>query len=275
MNLDNVEERIVDNTEHPAVDDIDETDDDLGLGLDDDFDDDGFDEDDLDDLEHGEPEDEDTEDEGDEDQDDAEDEDVKPEPKKASKGKKKLSPAEIKLIALKKENQELRRKMRDTQDKKKAASLAKKYVDEGYDEDTARRYATQDIEQDALKQEVDLLRFERKNASVFAKYPEALDDIEDIMQKAQAANMTAEQVCTALYGRPTYDQNAIRAAKGESIYQTDNRGSSSAVRSAATDRSNVTKEERKLVRQIERRFNNGQPLPKEELEIIMKKVRKG
>ncbi len=281
MNLDNVEERIDDATDRPAMDDIDVTDDDLGFGLDDDygFDDDldgdadhEFDEDDLDtDLEDDE---EDAEDEAEVETEDVEDESVR---RKGSKRKKReLSPAEIKLVALKKENKALREKMRENQDKRKAETLAKKYVDEGYDEDTARRYANQDIDSDKLRREVALLRFENKNADVFERYPEALEDIDEIMHKAQAADMTAEQVCMALYGRPTYDQNALRAARGESIYDSGgNRGSGSALRSAGTERDGVSRKEQSMIRQMERLFNNGKPLSKEEKEIITQRMRKG
>lgn len=205
-------------------------------------------------------------------EDDTDVEEDEAEPAKPAKAKKKLSPAEIKLINLKKENQELKRKMREKQEKKEAEALVSKYVDQGYDEDTAKRYASQDVETNKLKQEVELLRFERENAKVFEKYPEAADQAQEIMEKSKLSGLTVEQICRALFTRdmPEYEERALRAARGESVRDVKEPQSTGRQYTESV-RESLTREDRAYIRAIEKAINHGKPLSKEEVEIALKR----
>lgn len=218
---------------------------------------------------------EDIEEDSEAEEEDIEDEEDESEPVKqveSAKAKKKLSPAEVKLVALKKENQELKRKMREKQERKEAESLAEKYVNQGYDEDTAKRYATQDLETSKLKQEIELLRFERENAQVFERYPQAVENTQEIFEKSKASGLTVEQVCRALYTRemPDYEKKALKAARGESV-RTVKEKTGGATQTVVDARESLTREDRAYIRAVEKAINKGKPLSKEEIEIALRR----
>ena len=226
----------------------------------------------IDDDEPDENEEEDIEESDDEDIEADEEIESEPEQVKSAKAKKKLSPAEIKLVALKKENQELKRKMREKQEKKEADNLVAKYVDQGYDEDTAKRYASQDVETNKIKQEVELLRFERENAKVFERYPQAAEQAEEILEKSKLSGLTVEQVCRAMFTRdmPDYEKRALKAAKGESVREVNSK-TAGGTQYAEDIRDTLTREDRAYIRAVEKAINRGKPLSKEEVEIALKR----
>lgn len=201
-----------------------------------------------------------------------EEEPEEPEQQPKATTKRKLSPAEKKLVELKRENKRLKEAQRQKQETKQAEDLVKSYVDQGYDEDTAKRYAREDMRSSRLEQEIELLRFEKANARVFDIYPDAAENSEDIMRRAKAADMTAEQVCRALYGEaiPAYEQRALKAARGESVRETT-RTTSDRVAVPAKEAA-YTARERAFKRELERRFNGGKPLTAEEFARYRRKV---
>lgn len=205
-------------------------------------------------------------------EDEDEEEDEVPEVEPVQK-KKKLSPIEIKLIATIKENKELRRNSIAKVEAKKSAELVKSYLAEGHDEDTAKRYASQDIETQRLQTEVELLRFERNNAKVFEKYPQAAERTDDIMRKAKAAGMTAEEVCRGIYGKPVLarEERAMRAARGESTRVVEPTGSNATRAATADTNKGLSATEIAFKRELERRFNGGKAMDLEEF----RKYRKG
>jgi len=187
--------------------------------------------------------------------------------KKKTPPKRKPTPAELKVIALKKENQELKKKLQEDANKQAKESLVAQYVERGHDEETAKRYAEQDIENKLIKEQLAVLKFERDNADVFAMYPEARERSQEIMEKAQAADLTAEQICRALFGdpKPDYEERAIRAAAGEYSRSVYAGATSSAERAAlASIEKTLTKEERLFKRRLEQLFNEGKPISMEE-----------
>lgn len=152
------------------------------------------------------------------------------EPKPKSKAK---SPAEIKIINLKKENEALLKKQRELEDKinekksdeEKTATI-KKLVDKGYDKDYAESFVELEQRLKKSEQAQERLDFREQNIEVFAKYPQAKADIETIMRKSKAADMTAEQICKALYGNDglsEHERRAINAVKGTQTNSTQTR----------------------------------------------------
>lgn len=187
--------------------------------------------------------------------------------------KKKLSPAEIKLIALDKENRRLKKAMKEKSEAKQSSDLVKDYIAQGFDEETAKRYATQDIQTQRLQNEVELLRFERSNAKVFEKYPQAAENTDIIMQKAKAAGMSAEEICRGLYGSPSLEREdrALRAARGESTRSVEPARTGAERVAQADNNKGLSASELAFKRELERRFNGGKAMPVEEF----RKYRKG
>jgi hypothetical protein len=114
-----------------------------------------------------------------------------------------------------------------------------------------------------------VLDFREENEEVFAKYPDAKKDAKLIMQKARAAELTAEQVCVALYGsagRPEHETRALKAAMGEPTRET--RGSEKAERTKGRSESDeniqLSASDRRLKAELERRFNKGKPITAKE-----------
>ncbi len=185
--------------------------------------------------------------------------------------KKKLTPAEVKLIALKKENQrlakekaELEARMQEKQQKQLFQDLTQQFVDQGYDEETAKSKASEELRQRQLEERVELLDFRESNADVLARYPQAKENIRVIMQKAKAADLTAEQVCMALYGKaiPAYEERALQAAKGNSTREvkSDNVATATIEAKATESKDRLSPQEQKEKRMLERMFNRGEEL---------------
>ena len=221
-------------------------------------------------------EDEEPDEDPDADTEEPDDEDKEPEPEpevKSVQKNKKLSPETIKLIALEKENRRLKRAAVEKSEAKKSADLVKEYLAQGHDEDTAKRYASQDIQTQRLQTEVELLRFERSNAKVFEKYPQAAERTDEIMQKSKAAGMTAEEVCRGLYGRPSLEREdrAMRAARGESTRTVEPAGPTTARVGKADPNGALSAKDIAYKKELERRFNHGQAMSLDEFS----KYRKG
>ena len=219
-----------------------------------------------------EPEDEEAEDSLDEDTDTDDDEvdldEDEPEPP-VKKGKKKLTPAEIKVINLKKENQKLQQdkerleqQMQDKRSAQEKEKLESDFVAQGYDEDTAKNMAANEVRIKQIEQRQAILDFRDNNEEVFDRYPEAKKNVADIMQKSTASGLTAEQICLALYGQgqaKPREERAARAVRGESTRETGTDVVSEASRfgNRPEGESSLTAGQRKEKRMLERMFNNG------------------
>lgn len=209
------------------------------------------------------------EEEPDEEPDDEEDESE--EPPEPPKKKHKKTPAEIKLVNLIKENkrlqkekQEIERKAQEKQQEQQTESLTAEYLSQGYDEDTAKKMARDDLRFNQLEERQAVLDFREENADVFSVYPEARTNAADIMRRANAANLTAEQICFALYGEPVNakDQRAIQSAQGLPARKVDSTSKlSRASRQATIDSSeSLSVRDKKFKRYLEKNFNDGKEM---------------
>ena len=224
-------------------------------------------------VEEGDEPDDDEEQEESEPAEPDEDDEPDPEPVKPAP-KHKNSPAEIKLIEQRKEIKRLKEQLKEKQDKKQAEDLVASYVEKGYDEETAKRYASEDVRSSKLEHEIKLLRFEKANARVFDRFPDAAENSEEIMRKAEAADMTAEEICYALYGNkmPAHEAKALKAARGESVRTATGQ---TVRKTEGTESKNVarfTQRELRFKQELERRFNGGKPLTAEEFSKYRGKV---
>ncbi len=202
-----------------------------------------------------------------------EDEDEE-EPVKA-RGKKKLSPAEIKVINLKKENKRLLEQQRKAEEElaakeaqKERENLKNKYIEDGYDEDTAENMSKTELRLKQIEEKADLFEFKEQNQSVFSKYPEAARDIRSIMRNSKVTGMTAEQICRGMYGSPSMSRNeesAMLSAKGESTRQTGRKpGTNSANRTTGKSKANYSAKDLRFKRELELRFLDGKPMSDEQ-----------
>ena len=200
------------------------------------------------------------------------------EPKKGKS--KSLSPAEIKLINLKKENQLLLKKQKELEAKveqKKAddeiKAITQRFVSGGYNEETAKDLAEFEIRIRKAEQLQERLDFREKNEEVFIKYPQAKADIDLIMRKAKAADMTAEQVCRALYADsiPEHEKRALNAVKGASVAQTTKPNLSGAKGIEGTKKAPIALTEREMQYKRALEKTIGDKLTDDEVRAYIKK----
>lgn len=160
-----------------------------------------------------------------EDVDEDESDDIEEEPVKSKKEGGKLTKAEIRLIALKKENKQLLKEKQELEGRIKEKSLAseketlkQKFIAEDYDEDVAEKMANDELRIRQLEERQALLDFRDENDSLFVKYPQAKADAKTIMHNMKATGMTAEQLCRGMYGTPKaaneLERRASDGAKG-------------------------------------------------------------
>lgn len=155
-----------------------------------------------------------------ENEDDEEEESGEPE-----SAKPKLSKAEIKLIALKNENKVLQQEklklesqMQEKATAKEKEEIRQSLIDNDYDPDVAEKMAADEIRMRRLEEKQAVLDFRDSNDELFAKYPQARQDVNSIMRNAKATGMTAEQICRGLYGSPQpindVERRAMDAVRG-------------------------------------------------------------
>lgn len=264
-------------------DEIDDFEFDLDGNMNDDFDDDdeNDDFDDSDDDFSSKIEDDDLDD-LDDDAEDTEDEpepDDKPEPKHQKKSSKKLTPAEIKLINLKKElakvtkrNSELEKLQQQKELDKERVSIKEKYQEKGYDEDTADVYAQNEIRMKQLEERQQIFDFREENEDVFRIYPQAKADAATIMRNSKLTGMSAEQICKGLYGEVSErETRAINAVKGVSSKQGKDDMATKAIKSSsAKSEDSLSQKDLKYKKFLEKKFNGGKPITVEEYKKYMK-----
>jgi hypothetical protein len=244
------------------------------------FDDDGnligaddLDDDSEDDSELGEDEQDDAESLDEQEEETESDEEEAPKAKPATK--KKLTPADIKVIELKKElkkeqkeKQELAQKITAKQNAQVETDLVAKYVAQGFDEDTAKDKASMDIRLKSFEERQTLIDFREENYEVFARYPKARAYAKEIMQAANAGFLSVEEICrTKFGGKPEREERASAAARGQSTREVADDGQrvSRADRAGkAPTAEGLTAEQRKDKAQLERVFNNGKKMTVQE-----------
>lgn len=197
------------------------------------------------DVEDGETEGEigDVEDETDVDQSENPDE----EPQTQVSPKRQLTPAERVIVDQKKDLKELRAKIAQMQaaetaktgqqqmetDKEKIkADLLK----QDYDEDTAERMATTQVQLATLEKTTKTLMFERNNREVLMRYPESSGNIDAVFTAYDTMSKqgwSLEEVLRGRYGKtePESEVRAKAAIKGE-IGQIDDSASTSVTRAS-------------------------------------------
>lgn len=236
--------------------------------LDDDDDDFHFEFESEDDEENDESdlEEEDESDEQDEEEPD-EDEPEQPTPKKRTSKEEKA------IVALKRERQKLReenRKMQEMlkkrQESKQSEGILKKYLSEGYDEDTAKRMTEQDLVTSRQQERLELLEFKDENSDVLRQFPRALREADRIKRIVDTAGITVEQACRGLYGtnkRPDYEERARSRVAAEDDYDNDpvSRASRS---SRQPQRSALTAQQKRMKSVVERRFLDGEKMSDKE-----------
>ncbi len=209
-------------------------------------------------------------DEEDDDEEESDEEEEEEQPKPKSKKKRTLSPADIKVIEMKKQqkrllqkNKELEAKVNQKTQQQEEEDAVSKYIAQGESEEDARKLAATDLRFKSLEQRQERLDFREANEDVFAKYPNAKREVDRIMKAAKASGMTAEQVCRGLYGGSNIPDRDIRArASANGEYSRDvnpNAGRlSNAQRTAqAVESMGLTAEERRHKTRLERIFNDG------------------
>lgn len=192
---------------------------------------------------------------------------------------KKLSPSEIKVINLKKENarlakerQELLKQVEEKQTKAKKQSIVDEYIEKGYDEDTANLYAEQNIKLEQIEEKQEILDFREEHAELFNTYPEAKQDIKSIIKNSKATGMTPEQICRGLYGDEK--DSEVRARNSVMGKPTRNITEDKATRAMSSGHNKKTiqlsSKEIKMKRILEKKFNGGQQISNEEFKRLIR-----
>ena len=159
----------------------------------------------------------------------------------------KTSKEQSAIIALKRELKEARElnriaaaKEQEKETAKQKDDLVKKYVSEGYDEDTAERNAVQDLKISQVEKRLEIAEFKAENAALFQRYPNAITEIDKIMRDSKFTGLSPEVLCKAMYQEQSNpsQERANAAVTGNLKSKTANNSVSNASRAAS---SSVTK----------------------------------
>lgn len=200
---------------------------------------------------------------------DDEDEVVPEQPKSniRSKEDRKIQALKAEAKKLASEKAELQKRLDERQEEKQIDSLKKKYVKDGYEEDTAENMAKTDLKQSKLEERLNILEFKENNADVIARYPKAKDELRKIMTIASDGTMTVEQVCRGLYGQesPEREKRAKDAVLGNAARPESDNTVSSAVRTSSPRTTiSLSDKELKAKRYIEKTYNGGKSISEED-----------
>lgn len=192
--------------------------------------------------------------------DEPQEEEIKPVKKKPS------NKEQAKIVELKRELKEERERRVKAEAVSQATAhaealenLVSKYTGEGYDEDTAKRYATQDIKMQQIERQLAISNFKAENAELFGMYPEAKQDVDKILRTMDTTGWTAKQVCRGLYeevSNPVKDR-AKKAVSGTLERKPANNSVSNATRtSGSTSAIALTQAQKTAKKNFERMFPN-------------------
>lgn len=119
------------------------------------------------------------------------------------KAKSNKSPAELKIVALKEENKRLKSEMATLKQGKQSNeqdALVDKYKKMGYDDDTARINAENEIQFSEIKNQLALQNFKEANHTVLNLYPKAKDNLAWLMNASKASGMSVDEICRGKWG---------------------------------------------------------------------------
>lgn len=117
-------------------------------------------------------------------------------------GKKSLtskSKEEQKIVYLKRALKEKEQRIKELENGSKASEetskLIESYLAKGYDEDTAKNFATTESKMTAIQERLELQEFKEQNASILGKYPKASEDLKWLMNASKTTGMSVEEIC--------------------------------------------------------------------------------
>lgn len=148
------------------------------------------------------------------------------EPEEPTVNKKQSSKEERKILALKKQLREQAQKLReyeDAQAKLKAdehrSELKKSFIERGYEEAEADRFADTELTVRTLKERIELQDFREDYADVLSKYPQSRQEVKWLLETSKTSGLSVEQLCLAKYGQasdePAYERRAKDAMSGK------------------------------------------------------------
>jgi len=195
----------------------------------------------------------------------------------APSSKKPVTPQSketARLIELKRENKAMAARLKELdaaeakkQQEAQVATLTQQYIAKGYDEDVAADSATRDVRLNSLESKLERQEFREANDEIFTQYPQAKKDIDVIMKKCKAAEMTAEEVCRGLYGvEPAADRRARESFTGSGKAKDSDFKVANANRTAAKPEGNVGLSPDQAAKKAyyERTFRDGKPMSNKE-----------
>lgn len=183
----------------------------------------------------------------------------------------KLSKAEIRLIAQKKqikqlqrEKQELEAKMQEKAIANEKEAIKQKFISEDYDEDVAEKMANDELRIRQLEERQAMLDFRDENEELFARYPQAKKEATRIMKSMQATGMTAEQICRGMYGTVKTANEAERRALDAVKGNIQSKQAKKSPSSIGTNTVDLTSQQLKHKAFIERNFLDGDKMSTQE-----------
>jgi hypothetical protein len=168
--------------------------------------------------------------------------------------KGKNTPEQAKIVALKKQLREAREQLSaasTTQNvvpvTKQKDSLVKKYIDAGFDRDTAENNADRELEIQELRRESARTNFKIDNSYLFEEYPSARKNLDKIIYNMQVTGLSAENICLAMFKDEINEPKArANAAVSGTLERTKSNNSiSNATRTTGNGNSPLTESERK------------------------------
>lgn len=170
--------------------------------------------------------------------DEADDDATKEPAKEPEPTKHKNTAAEDAIVALKRAAKAKEQALREAQDKlrkyeniERAESLSKKYTDDGYDSETAKRLATVEIEKEQAQAMLEDMKFLTSNQAVLAKYPEASNELNRVREVMKATGKGISEVCGFLFST---DNSFEAKARADALAVAKNKTVPAAILSQAT-----------------------------------------
>lgn len=158
--------------------------------------------------------------------------------KKASVTKSK---EEQKIVYLKRALKEKEQRIKELENGSNAADATSKliesYLAKGYDEDTAKNFATTESKMSAIQERLELQEFKEQNAAIISKYPKATENLKWLMDASKATGMSVEEICRGRFGNDL--QTKEQRNKDAMLSQSNPQGNpvTNAMRSAESEES--------------------------------------
>lgn len=176
-----------------------------------------------------EPEDEaeidsEAEDEPDEEPDD------EPEEQPVKSGKRPVTKEQRKIIEDKRRikglEAEVARLRQESEAQKRSVSVtekAKTYLDQGFDEDEAKRRASDDIRNEEILDRLEMAEFKAENQVILSKYPGA--DVRKVIATMRASGASVDTVCKLLYRTTAVMETDSEKREREAVIRSSKKAS--------------------------------------------------